>query len=69
MKRIITGEETWDYEYDMGTSRQLSDWRFENETITETQKKPLKNQRDGVTFFRLSRCTALRIPFTEANSD
>ncbi|KMQ87532.1 mariner mos1 transposase [Lasius niger] len=31
MKRIITGDETWVYEYDMQTSQQSSEWRFENE--------------------------------------
>ncbi|XP_029668258.1 protein GVQW3-like [Formica exsecta] len=29
IKRIITDDETWVYEYDMETSQQSSEWRFE----------------------------------------
>lgn len=31
MKRIITGDETWVYEYDMETAQQSSEWRLKNE--------------------------------------
>lgn len=31
MKRIITGDETWVYEFDMQTSQQASEWRFDKE--------------------------------------
>ncbi|XP_028047733.1 protein GVQW3-like [Monomorium pharaonis] len=31
MKRIITGDKTWVYEYDVETSQQSSEWRYENE--------------------------------------
>lgn len=31
MERIITGDETWVYEYDMLTSQQSSEWREKNE--------------------------------------
>jgi len=41
MKRIITGDETWVYEYDMQTSQQSSEWRFENEP---KPKKPRQSR-------------------------
>ena len=30
MKRIITGDKTWVHKYDVETSQQSSEWRFEN---------------------------------------
>lgn len=41
MKRIITGDETWVYEYDVETSQQSSEWRFENEP---KPKKPRQSR-------------------------
>lgn len=41
IKRIITGDETWVYEYDIETSQQSSEWRFENEP---KPKKPRKSR-------------------------
>lgn len=41
LKRIITGDETWVYEYDTLTSQQASEWRFENEP---KPKKPRQSQ-------------------------
>ncbi|XP_037932807.1 protein GVQW3-like [Teleopsis dalmanni] len=41
MKRIITGDETWVYEYDVETSQQSSEWRFKNEP---KPKKPRKSR-------------------------
>lgn len=38
MKRIVTGDETWVYEFDMQTSQQASEWRL------PTEPKP-KNPR------------------------
>ncbi|XP_037938203.1 protein GVQW3-like [Teleopsis dalmanni] len=37
IKRIITGDETWVYEYDIQTGQQSSEWCFENGS---TAKKP-----------------------------
>jgi hypothetical protein len=34
IKRIITGYDTWTYEFDMQTSQQVSEWR----QLTETEK-------------------------------
>ena len=31
MKRIVTGDETWVYEFDMQTSQQASEWRLPTE--------------------------------------
>ncbi|KAJ8953882.1 hypothetical protein NQ318_019122 [Aromia moschata] len=31
MKRIITGDEIWTYEYDIQTSRQSWEWRYDDE--------------------------------------
>ncbi|CAK9799943.1 Mariner Mos1 transposase [Anthophora quadrimaculata] len=41
MKRIITGDETWVYEYDMQTSQQSSEYRLENEP---NPKKPRQSR-------------------------
>ncbi|XP_012231261.1 protein GVQW3-like [Linepithema humile] len=41
IKRIITGDETWVYEFDMQTSQQASEWRFDNEP---KPKKPRQNR-------------------------
>ncbi|CAK9811861.1 Mariner Mos1 transposase [Anthophora quadrimaculata] len=41
MKRIITGDETWVYQYDMETSQQSSEWRLENEP---KPKKPRQSR-------------------------
>lgn len=41
MKRIITGDETWVYEYDMLTSQQSSEWRTKNEP---KPKKPRQSR-------------------------
>lgn len=41
IRRIITGDETWVYEYDMETSQQSSEWRFENEP---KPKKPRRSR-------------------------
>ncbi|XP_043260410.1 uncharacterized protein LOC122401986 [Colletes gigas] len=41
MKRIITGNETWVYEYDMQTSQQSSEHRLENE---RNPKKPRQSR-------------------------
>ena len=41
MKRIITGDETWVYEYDMQTSQQSSEWRLDNEP---KPKKPRQSR-------------------------
>lgn len=30
MKRVITGDETWTYEFGTATSQQLSEWQFED---------------------------------------
>lgn len=39
--RVITGDETWVYEYDMQTSQQSSEWRFPNEP---KPKKPRQSR-------------------------
>lgn len=41
MKRLITGDETWVYEFDMLTSQQSSEWRAENEP---KPKKPRQSR-------------------------
>ena len=41
MKRIITGDESWVYEYDTLTNQQSSEWRFENEP---NPKKPRRSR-------------------------
>lgn len=41
IKRIITGDETWVYEFDMQTSQQASEWRFSNEP---KPKKPRQSR-------------------------
>ncbi|KAJ8957589.1 hypothetical protein NQ318_020630 [Aromia moschata] len=41
MNRIITGGETWVYEYDMQTSRQSSEWRYDDEP---KPKKPRQSR-------------------------
>jgi len=41
MKRIITGDETWVYEYDMQTSQQASEWRGKDES---KPKKPRQSR-------------------------
>ncbi|KAJ8949088.1 hypothetical protein NQ318_016992 [Aromia moschata] len=39
MKRTITGDETWVYEYDMQTSRQLSEWRYDDKPKPKKKKQ------------------------------
>lgn len=41
IKRIITGDETWVYEYDTETTQQSGEWRFENEP---KPKKPRQSR-------------------------
>ena len=41
MLRIITGDETWIYEFDMQTSQQTSEWR----------KKKRENQKNHAKVF------------------
>lgn len=41
MERIITGDETWVYEYDMPTTQQSSEWRAKNEP---KPKKPRQSR-------------------------
>lgn len=41
MKRIITGDETWVYEFDMPTTQQSSEWREKNEP---KPKKPRQSR-------------------------
>ena len=41
MKRIITGDETWVYEYDVETSQQSSEWRLQGEP---KPKKPRQSR-------------------------
>ena len=41
IKRIITGDETWFYEYDVETAQQSREWRAKNESKT---KKPRQSR-------------------------
>ncbi|CAB3250049.1 unnamed protein product [Arctia plantaginis] len=41
MKRIVTGDETWVYEFDMQTSQQASEWRLPTES---KPKKPRQSR-------------------------
>ncbi|KAJ0172692.1 hypothetical protein K1T71_011831 [Dendrolimus kikuchii] len=41
MKCIITGDETWVYEYDMQTSQQASEWRVPTEPKPEKPRQIL----------------------------
>ncbi|KAJ8944155.1 hypothetical protein NQ318_013395 [Aromia moschata] len=41
MKRTITRDEKWVYEYDMQTSRQSSEWRYDDEL---KPKKPRQSR-------------------------
>ncbi|KAJ8949356.1 hypothetical protein NQ318_012019 [Aromia moschata] len=50
MKRIITGDETWVYEYDMQISRQLSEWRYDFERKPKTAPKSVESE-GGADFF------------------
>ncbi|KAJ8948166.1 hypothetical protein NQ318_009258 [Aromia moschata] len=42
MKRIITGDETWVYEYDMQSSRQSSEWCYDELNPKKPRQTPLK---------------------------
>jgi len=39
MKRIITGDETWVYEYDMETEQQSSEWVLPNSAKKRCEHK------------------------------
>lgn len=39
MKRVVTGDEMWIYEFDMQTSQQVSEWRL------PTELKPKKTRQ------------------------
>ena len=39
IKRIITGDETWVYEYDVETAQQYSAWRAKNESKPEKPRQ------------------------------
>ena len=41
IKRIITGDETWVYEYDVETAQQSSEWRVKNDS---KPKNPRQSQ-------------------------
>lgn len=51
MKRIITGDETWVYEYDMQTSQQSSEWRFENEPYPKKPRQSRSKVKVMLTVF------------------
>lgn len=68
MERIITGDETWVYEYDMQTSQQASKWCHSNQT-EKTTSESLKSQGFAHCFFRYSWCCSLGISFGGSNSE
>ncbi|KAJ8945418.1 hypothetical protein NQ318_009873 [Aromia moschata] len=51
MKRIITGDEAWVYEYDMQTSRQSSEWRYDDEPKPKKPRQSRSKVKVILTFF------------------
>jgi len=38
LKRVVTGDESWIFEYDPLTKRQSLEWRMEERIVTKTKK-------------------------------
>ena len=51
MKRIITGDETWVYEFDMETKQQSSEWRFEDEPKPKKSRQSRSKVKVMLTVF------------------
>lgn len=51
IQRIITGDETWVYEYDVETSQQTSEWRFENEAKPKKARRSRSKVKVMLTVF------------------
>ncbi|KAJ8939665.1 hypothetical protein NQ318_006187 [Aromia moschata] len=63
IKHIITGDETWVYEYDMQTSRQSSEWHYDDEPKPKKPRQSRSKVKAMLTdFFLLSRRGTFRIP-------
>ncbi|UYV62436.1 hypothetical protein LAZ67_2000571 [Cordylochernes scorpioides] len=52
LKRVITGDETWNYGFDSETTQQASEWRFKNEPRPKKARKaPIKVKVMLMVFF------------------
>lgn len=51
MKRIITGDETWVYEYDMETAQQSSEWRLSGEPKPKKARQSKSKVKVMLTVF------------------
>lgn len=51
MKRIITGDETWVYEYDMETAQQSSEWRLRGEAKPKRPRQSRSKVKVLLTVF------------------
>ena len=51
MKRIITGDETWVYEFDMEAKQQSSEWRFEDEPKPKKSRQSRSKVKVMLTVF------------------
>ena len=48
--RVITGDETWVYQYDPETKRQSAQWKIANSPLTKVPSVKIKSQNNVVDF-------------------
>lgn len=51
MKRIITGDETWVYKFEIQTSQRASEWRFDNEPKPKKSRQSRSKIKVMLTVF------------------
>ncbi|UYV73801.1 K02A2.6-like [Cordylochernes scorpioides] len=51
LKRVITGDETWNYRFDSETTQQASEWRFKNEPKPKKARKAPSKVKVMLTVF------------------